>query len=307
VVLYRPSQKDLLSKIELLEQAVDHIILVDNTEAGTLWLSENYPEAEKTLNVTYFQPMKNLGIAAAQNMALEYAFSHFDDDDKVIFFDQDSSISIDLPHCLAQAYDRLSINHSIAAVGPSFVDEKKGFIYPQVSWNKFGSFQRFIPNTELSEQKTAALISSGMLTSIYTFKQVGLYDDVLFIDYVDTDWCLKAQAKGFELYVIPSISMMHSIGAKSIKVFGRYFTVHSPLRRYYMIRNSFFMAKKEYVKPTLALTFICRTSLHHLLLILLDCHKKEHLRALLKGLLDGYLNKIENHQLLSKCLKIKQK
>lgn len=306
-MLYHPSQQDLIPKIKQLGCAVDHLLLVDNTETGTPWLSDRLSEEEQHANMTYFPLLENVGIASAQNRALEYAFVHFQNEDKILFFDQDSSIPMDLPRRLAQSYDQLALNDRVAAIGPSFTDEKRGFVYPQVAWNNMGLFQRFTPDQHQKAQKVAALISSGMLTNIQTLKNIGLYDDALFIDYVDTDWCLKAQSKGYTLYVIPNISMTHAIGINSIKLLGRYFTVHSPIRRYYMLRNSFLMAKKEYVKSALAFTFIFRTSLHHILLILFCDHKWKNCIAFYKGFLDGYLNKIENHSLISKCLKIKQK
>ncbi|WP_410506448.1 hypothetical protein [Marinomonas sp. GJ51-6] len=293
-----------MPKIERLKYAVDNAILVDNTEEGTGWLTE---KLFKSSNITCFQPRQNLGVAVAQNMGIKYVYERFSDEDKVIFFDQDSFVPIDLPLLLARAHDKLNITRQVAAVEPNFIDQSKGFTYPQVAWSKLGVFKRFMPNVKHNEQKAAMLISSGMLTDVKTLKQVGEYDESLFIDYVDTDWCLKAQVKGFELYVMPNIKMIHSIGVKSLKLLGHNLTVHPPLRRYYMMRNSLFMAKKEYVDSALATMFMFRTVLHHLLLILCDNHKGLNAKAFIKGLLDGSSNKIENNQLLSKRFKIKQK
>jgi rhamnosyltransferase len=291
--LYHPSQKSFFSKFQVLQRSVDCIVLVDNTESGTDWLGGlcgQYPEMAEHVVFKCFQPLENLGIAAAQNLALDFVFQHFSDQDKVIFFDQDSEIPSHLPASLTQEFERLSFDEPVAAVGPSFMDEQKGFVYPQVNWSASGIFKRFIPDEAQNQQRVCSLISSGMLTSVECLKEVGGYDELLFIDYVDTDWCLKAQSKGYVLYVIPSVVMRHAIGAKSVRVLGRDLSVHSAKRRYYMLRNSFFMLRKPYVGKWLALSFVYRTLVHHLILILMTPDRRKQISALLKGIINGVLN-----------------
>lgn len=291
VISYHPEKERLKNKIQLLHQAVDHVVLVDNTELGSPWVREfEIISRESHASFTCFQPKVNLGIAAAQNLALKFIFAHFNDQDSVIFFDQDSTIPTQLPRHLANKFSQLSKVHLVGAVGPSFAHEHKGFVYWQVRWGGLGTFQRFLPDRMKSEESVCALISSGMLTSIGVLKDVGGYDDSLFIDYVDTDWCLKAQSKGYVLFVIPSEQMLHTIGGKSIRLFGRNISAHSPLRRFYMIRNSFFMMRKPYVGKLLGFSFIGRTILHHLILIVLLPDRKKQISALLKGIVNGMLN-----------------
>lgn len=288
VVLYHPTQEHLAPKMLPLQRAVDHIVLVDNSETSTQWLSESWRQSLTTPDqVSIIAPGKNLGIAAAQNLALASLLLTSNDQDHVIFFDQDSSIPDTLPAQLVQAFERLNQGLPVAAVGPSFIDQQKGFTYPQVAWSKRGIFQRFIPDAQQSEQAVCALISSGMLTSIKRLKEVGVFDAALFIDYVDTDWSLKAQAKGLQLYVIPTVTMQHAIGNKSVRVLGRELSVHTPLRRYYMMRNSLVMLKKSHVSTRLGLSFIYRTLVHHLIIITLETGRLKQAAALLKGLKDG--------------------
>lgn len=291
--MYHPTQRSFLPKFQVLQRAVDCVVLVDNTESGTDWLDglcDQCVGGEGDIALKVFQPLKNLGMAAAQNIALDFVFQHFSDQDKVIFFDQDSEIPSHLPTSLAQEFEQLSLDEPVAAVGPSFMDEQKGFIYSQVQWSESGIFKRFIPDEMQNQQQVCSLISSGMLTSVECLKAVGGYDELLFIDYVDTDWCLKAQSKGYALYVIPAVVMRHAIGAKSVRVLGRNISVHSAERRYYMLRNSFFMLRKPYVGKWLALSFVYRTLVHHLILILMTPDRKKQISALFKGIINGVLN-----------------
>lgn len=272
---------------------MDSVVLVDNTESGTSWLDGLcvQPTCSSSDTSLYcIKPCKNLGIAAAQNLALDFVLAQYNEQDKVIFFDQDSKIPSDLPYSLAQAFEQLNTGGDVAAVGPCFIDEQKSFTYPQVDWSKRGIFKRFIPDLAAHYQSVCSLISSGMLTSVGMLMDIGRYDEQLFIDYVDTDWCLKAQSMGYKLYVVPSIQMQHSIGSKSIRVFGRHLSVHSAERRYYMMRNSFFMLRKPYVSKRLALSFIYRTLVHHVILIVMVSGRKKQISAFFKGILDGVVN-----------------
>lgn len=272
----------------MLQQTVDYCVLVDNTERGTVWLAA---ELEAVFNSEAgfhcCSPMKNLGIAAAQNLALEHIYQNFSDHDHVIFFDQDSQINTQLPRELAQRFEQLNQREPVAAVGPSFIDEQKGFTYPQLEWSQRGVFQHFVPDAEQDQQKVCALISSGMLSNVQRLKQIGSFDNKLFMDYVDIDWCLRAQHQGFGLYLIPAINMQHSIGSKSVRVLGRDLSIHSPLRRYYMLRNSFILQKKHYVSRLLGYSFIYRTLVHHLIIIALIPGRKKQIAALVKGLKHG--------------------
>ena len=271
-----------------LQQALDYCVLVDNTELGTAWLAAELDTLFSNNSTFYcLSPMKNLGIAAAQNLALEHIYQNFSDRDYVVFFDQDSQVPLSLPRQLAQAFDRLNHFEPVAAVGPNLLDTQKSFIYPQMKWSVCGMFRRFAPDLQQTEQKVAALISSGMLSKVARLKQVGEFDAGLFIDYVDIDWSLKAQSLGLSLYVIPKLSMIHSIGIKSTRVLGRNLSLHSPQRRYYMLRNSIIMLKKHYVTRRLGLSFIYRTLIHHLIIITLEPGRAKQLHALIKGLKDG--------------------
>jgi rhamnosyltransferase len=65
-----------------------------------------------------------------------------------------------------------------------------------------------------------------------------------FIDYVDTEWCIRAEAMGYKNYVSSKAVMKHAIGDNILKF--KYFNVpvHSPFRRYYRVRNAFYGKRK---------------------------------------------------------------
>ena len=77
------------------------------------------------------------------------------------------------------------------------------------------------------------------------------YDERLMVDYTDTDWCFRARAAGWRLFVLPSVRMPHAISdAAPIRVMGLRLLRYSPLRRYYYFRNTvYFVASPTSAKP----------------------------------------------------------
>lgn len=86
-----------------------------------------------------------------------------------------------------------------------------------------------------------------MLVPVEVLKKVGLMRDELFIDYIDIEWCLRTASNGYSLYAIPDAKMSHTIGDERKLFLGREVSIHSPLRRYYLARNSIYMMRLSYV------------------------------------------------------------
>jgi rhamnosyltransferase len=83
-------------------------------------------------------------------------------------------------------------------------------------------------------------ISSGMLLNLAADARIGGFREDLFIDLVDTDWCLRARAAGFEIIAVPRARLRHSLGSVSRRrLLGVtvYPTHHGVQRHYYLARN----------------------------------------------------------------------
>jgi rhamnosyltransferase len=84
------------------------------------------------------------------------------------------------------------------------------------------------------------LITSGCLCSIDLFKKVGLFNESLFIDLVDFEFCTRVRKNGYGLVEIGKVRIDHSVGdGKDIQFlfFKIHIFNHSPFRNYYQIRN----------------------------------------------------------------------
>ena len=91
------------------------------------------------------------------------------------------------------------------------------------------------------------LSSSGCLIAMDALAEVGGMEDRLFIDYVDTEWCLRAIYKGYSLFGVGSACMQHDLGDAFVNLFSRTVPVHSSLRYYYLIRNGLWLLRQPWV------------------------------------------------------------
>lgn len=83
-------------------------------------------------------------------------------------------------------------------------------------------------------------ISSGMLLDLAAHARIGPFREDLFIDLVDTEYCLRARAAGHVVLAVPAARLRHSLGqVQQRRLLGVavYPTHHAALRHYYLARN----------------------------------------------------------------------
>ena len=81
--------------------------------------------------------------------------------------------------------------------------------HPRVNW----WFQKVeIENLDLPS--VTMVITSGSLLRIEAWDDCGRFDEALFIDYVDTDFCLKCLARGWQIAVSAGGRMTHQLGSR---------------------------------------------------------------------------------------------
>jgi len=134
-------------------------------------------------------------------------------------------------------------------------------------------------------------ISSGMLIDLAQLDHIGGFLEGLFIDLVDTEYCLRARSLGFSVMAVPDAILEHHLGEVECRRLGSvkaYPTFHSPLRHYYISRNRVHLYRKYGRKfPSWAIY----ESLSGLKLIakvtLFEDRRLEKLAATLRGTIDG--------------------
>lgn len=83
-------------------------------------------------------------------------------------------------------------------------------------------------------------ITSGSFISVRAWKTVGGFNDDLFIDGVDFDFCFRIRAAGFSVLRLNGTFLLHEVGyARKVRLLGHEAMIlnHSSLRLYYIARN----------------------------------------------------------------------
>lgn len=229
IVSYNPD-KNLLDSVNLLISQVEKIIIVDNgsIEEKRKDISSIKDIDNERIEIIFNE--ENLGIATALNIgvreALKQGFNW------ILTMDQDSKASKDMVEKMFEVYNNIDEKErkSILSIFPNFVDERIQSIEENSVMNTY--------------EYVDADITSGNLVNAEVFDKVGFFDDSLFIDLVDTDFCMRLNEKNIKMIKVRDAILYHSLGeSQSVKsILGKFNTSnHSALRRYYMTRNRFYI------------------------------------------------------------------
>nr|WP_287854990.1 glycosyltransferase family 2 protein [Klebsiella sp.] len=277
IVTYNPDVNVLENLVTALCQQVEKVIIVDNN-------SENHNEIVYFDNkVSVIKEDMNIGLAKAQNIGIKKVIdvcSH------VLIFDQDSAIDSNfVEKQLKCEAELLSQNIKLSAVGPTFIDEETKYEYPATVYK--GPFIKHIDIKD-SPVKATFVIASGSLIRTSVLKDVGLMLDDFFIDFVDVEWCIRANGKGYSCFINPYIKMSHCIGERRIKLFGRMISMHSDFRKFYIYRNGLYMIRLPYVPLGYKLRVFVFNIIRSMLGVLTSTDKKQSLKATIKGWACGF-------------------
>jgi rhamnosyltransferase len=274
VVTYNP-QLSLLDNISALAPQVNHVVLVDNgssSEADRLLL-----ESETRLHCTVIRNRQNLGIAAALNRGIKYAIEG--NYDWIVTFDQDSCVSDRYIPEMFESYREASNPENIALIAPTCVDRETG-----------------IPIRLLRSRKGAVLLAmtSGSMIPCKVIQTAGEFDESLFMDYVDVEFCLRLRRLGMRILESPAV-LFHALGRTTYHEFlgaGFGVTNHSAARRYYITRNRLLLLRRYFADWSWSSREGRSMLLDAAKILLLENDKREKFRAMAAGTADALLGKV---------------
>ena len=232
VVTYNHDEGLNKSTKSLIKQ-VDSIIMVDNgsNDEGKEIINKIKNKYGEKIEVIFNE--ENLGIATALNKGVKYALNN--DYKWILTMDQDSCAEENMVKIMLETYYAIDENErkDILSLFPTFIDR--------------GIESLDKNNENVKYEYVDAEITSGNLLKAEIFEKAGFFDDSLFIDMVDTDYCMRLNELGIKMIRISGAILNHSIGnSKQVKkLFGTFNTSnHSATRRYYMTRNRFYTWNK---------------------------------------------------------------
>jgi len=230
VVTYHPNC-ELPARISRVLPQVGALVIVDNG-SGDAELRMLRELAANPL-ITVVLNLDNLGIARALNIGIQRAvalgFTW------VLLLDQDTCVDDDMVQTLFAVHAAFPDRDRLAVVGSGFRDVNA---------------QAQEPNTEIlgdGWEEAESVITSGSLVPLNTHAAVGAFREDFFIDYVDTEYCFRARAKGYRVIRTRKPIMSHAIGAitrHSVLWMHKWTFNHSADRRYYIARNDTVMLRE---------------------------------------------------------------
>lgn len=229
-ILYNPRPADLNHICQLAEHYRG--IVVDNSATPSFATGQ-------IGQMDYIFNHGNLGIAEAQNRGLNQVL----EDNRithVVFLDQDSRVTTDYPNLITTQYEAIRVRQpQLAMLGPTVVREDCSEEYRSAIHRDIMSEYGFIIRRDV--------ISSGSCVATEVLRKVGLNDSQLFIDFVDFEWCWRAEAKGYICGITSKVQIRHKVGVDELRIGKHTVIISSPIRYYYTYRNYQWLLRRAYV------------------------------------------------------------
>lgn len=293
-VTYQPDLEVLDNSLKNLQSQVSAITLVDNNSLNILGiraLSEKYP------TLTVISLPSNYGLGKAQNTGIKHAISK--EASQILLMDQDSIFQHGAVAKLSLNLLHLGSNCKVAAVGPQYTLDNKIATPPFVRcyWFYLGR----VSKRELEANpavETDFLISSGTLIETKALRTIGLMDEELFIDHVDTEWCLRARSHDYRLYGIRDAHMQHSLGERTYRIWlGRWRNLpqHKAFRYYFTYRNSLLLARRPYTPIKWCTADFSRLVVMAIFCLLTPGQRLQSIWMAMRGIADGIRGRSSMH------------
>ncbi len=268
---------------------VGRMILVDNgSEDDTPGFLETLRDAHPA-EVEILRIETNAGIAGALNRGMKRALAA--GYEWVLTMDHDSVADEGMVARLFDAWEATPDPDAVLLVAPVFVDRasrRPGELYRYEGWRRT-RLTGLIPSHDLLEP--TVVITSGNLVATRAYEKAGGFDERLFIDFVDHDFCLRGWAAGLTVVCATKARLAHAVGSPVTRVFcGRTFssTNHAPGRRYFQSRNLVEMVRRYGTRwPGYALDIVAAFARDVLGIVLLERGRWPKIRAIARGALDS--------------------
>lgn len=269
-IIYHPDST-VFHNISSYINYVEKLFIVDNTEGleSNNWYRKNIEHREFNDKFVYIRNGSNIGIAAALNLGCKLATA--ESFDWILTMDQDSYLK-----------NPAFFNYCAPLLGTADV----GIM--AASFSKKMPFRKAY-NDQSDELLFA--ITSGNLVRLNAWSAT-LFEEKLFIDEVDNDFCLRLKSKGYKIISSKENLLIHTIGeVKKVRFFfsKKSFSIgiHSPVRSYYITRNILYVISINFPRN---LAF-CINRLYTLFLTILQVilfypEKWNHIKHHYKGVKD---------------------
>jgi rhamnosyltransferase len=221
VILYNPPPETLYN-ISTYKSKVAKLFIVDNSLIQSKEILKEFGSAN---DVIYLHDKENWGIAKRLNQVIKLSME--ENFEWLLTMDQDSYFDNNDLDGYLNCCRAFNGNEKVSMFGVNF-------------------FERSEETINCSFKAVKHLITSGGILNLTLNQHIGKFDENLFIDEVDFEYCLKSISKGFQVIQFENIHLNHKLGktsfhrsVKTTELSPR--VLHSAERLYYMTRNYFYL------------------------------------------------------------------
>lgn len=264
IVSFNPDIERLSQNIEAVKPQVSKVVVFENGSINQTKIIKKFET--KSIFIT---SATNIGIAAALNHLCMWGINngyHW-----MISLDHDSVCDSSF---VEKMIPYLDIKEKIGIAAPIIIDRNIGVIGH---------------NLKNSWTAVRTCITSGSFNNIEAWRAVGGYDESMFIDSVDFEYCYRLRKNGYKVIQVHEVRLLHELGKSQKKRFIFWkvnVNGHNAFRKYYIARNNVYYP----LKHQLWLHFV-RGNLRNLWLLIVvslyEEEKKEKRSAIRKGWRDG--------------------
>jgi rhamnosyltransferase len=285
IVALDPDPGTFLDLLHAIAPQVSGVVVVDNSaDRGRV---ASLLRAHSPDHCVLIANGRNIGLAAAQNRGIDHALRA--GADHVLLLDHDSVPAHDMVERLADALGSAAqAGDKCAAAGPAYAEVQSQSESRFVQLGRLGMRRVRCDAAALMKVRADLLIASGMLIPAQALREIGMMDEALFVDHVDTDWCWRARDKGYRMLGVCGARLAHRLGDRPGRsIAGRRFFIRSPARHYFFFRNSLLLYRRAYPPTVWKIGDALRLLPLAVAALMFCTPRMRHMRAIARGVVDG--------------------
>ena len=133
-----------------------------------------------------------------------------------------------------------------------------------------------------------------MLCRYSTLKDIGFWNENLFLDMADWDLCWRMMEKDYLCCMTSKTILHHSVGTGEKKLGPISLRTGAAFREYYQTRDSLYLLQENYVPLKFKMRFIANVTIRPIVHLRLYEDRRKRLHYIASGYKDFFKNKIHN-------------
>ena len=273
IVTYNPNPELLLQCVEAIYKQVDIVFIYDNGSTNSSELKSLIEDYKVEIEFS----STNNGISKALNSLCEKAISK--GFDWIVTMDQDSICKDNM------------VSHLV-----SHITTASGIVAPRVEFWTGDSLLLSTKDGDKDVVSIDACITSGSLTNLKAWDKIGGFDEWMFIDHVDNEFCTHLKTFDYSITRVNAAVLLQRAGEMKYMSLpnGKRILLpyYSPLRHYYSCRNTVYYLRKY--RKNINFTHELLAFIYSVFMKLtFESGKIQTIKATYRGIREGLLVRIE--------------